>query len=170
MVNVPRDLIDARPLVDAEVRVRGVVSSAYNGRFEFLRPSIWVKRAEDLIIATPAPSDSFGVPKIPMGSLDGFSATGRSLHLRARGVDGAGGKGRIQWRTQGQKEFPESGQNIVFELPAGTGWQEVKVPVPVEGRSHLVRLHLPGGKALEIQSIRWEAQGEKAVEWEFTKK
>lgn len=92
-----------------------------------------------------------------------------TLHLRARGVGGAGGKGRIQWRTKGQDEFPTSGQNIVFDLPAGTDWQEVTVPVPVEGRSHLVRLHLPAGKALEIESIRWEAKDEKAVEWKFTK-
>ena len=40
--------------------------------------------------------------------------------------------------------------------------------VPVEGRSHLVRLHLPSAKALEIQSIRWEAKGEKVVEWDFS--
>ncbi|MGB1128452.1 MAG: sulfatase [Haloferula sp.] len=91
-----------------------------------------------------------------------------TLQLRARGVGGAGGKGRIQWRTKGQDEFPKSGQNIAFDLPAGTEWQEVTVPVPVEGRSHLVRLHLPGAKALEVQSIRWEAKGEKAVEWQFS--
>ena len=91
-----------------------------------------------------------------------------TLHLRARGVGGAGGEGRIQWRTQGQEEFPKSGQNIVFDLPAGTDWQEVTVEVPVEGRSDLVRLHLPGGKALEVQSIRWEAESEKAVGWDFS--
>ena len=91
-----------------------------------------------------------------------------TLRLRARGVGGAGGKGRIQWRTKGQEEFPQPGQTIAFDLPAGKEWQEVTVPVPVEGRSHLVRLHLPGGKALEMQSIRWEAKGEKAVEWKFS--
>ena len=90
-----------------------------------------------------------------------------TLRLRARGV---GGVGRIQWSTKGQKEFPKSGQNIAFDMPAGTEWQEVRVQVPVKGRSHLVRLHLPGGKALEIQSIRWEAESEKAVGWDFLEK
>ncbi|MCP4885244.1 MAG: hypothetical protein GY904_01315 [Planctomycetaceae bacterium] len=68
----------------------------------------------------------------------------------------------------GQKEFPESGQNIAFDLPPGTDWRKVTVEVPVEGQSHVVRLYLPGDKALEIQSIRWESNGEKAVEWDFS--
>jgi len=91
-----------------------------------------------------------------------------TLRLRARGAGGVGGRGRIQWRTKAQEEFPKSDQNITFDLPAGTDWQEVTVRVPVKGRSHLVRLHLPGAKALEIQSIRWEARNEKAIAWDFT--
>ena len=59
-------------------------------------------------------------------------------------------------------------QNIAFDLPAGTDWQKVTVQAPIDGRSHLVRLYLPGAKALEIQSIRWESKGEKAVEWDFS--
>jgi len=116
-----------------------------------------------------------GIRVVPQGGQP-FLGTARvqltgpvTLRLRARGAGGVGGKGRIQWRTKGQEEFPKSGQNIAFDLPAGTDWQEVTVQVLVEGRSHLVRLHLPGAKTLEIQSIRWEAKGEKAVEWDFSK-
>lgn len=116
-----------------------------------------------------------GIRVIPQGKLP-FLGTARvqlngpiTLHLRARSVAGEAGIGRIQWRTAQQEEFPASAQTIPFDLPAGEDWQNITVKVPVDGRSQLVRLHLPNGKAMEIQSIRWEAQGQEAVEWSFTK-
>ena len=90
------------------------------------------------------------------------------MRLRARSVSGDGGTGRIQWNTQGQAEFPRTGQSLTFELPAGKDWQEVQVTVPIKGLSRLVRIHLPGAKALEIQSIRWSAKGQKEVAWDFS--
>jgi signal transduction histidine kinase len=77
--------IDPRALVDAEVRVRGLVGSGSNGRSESLRPLILVERKEDLDIVFPTKSDGPGVhpaPKIPLSKIDGFSMTGRSLHRR----------------------------------------------------------------------------------------
>lgn len=95
-----------------------------------------------------------------------------TLRLQARVVDGKIGKGRVQWRTEGQKEFPESGQTVGFELAASgsANWQEITVHVPVEGRSHLLRLHLPAGDGLEIRSIRCEAEDQKPVGWDFSAK
>ena len=90
-----------------------------------------------------------------------------TLRLRARSVSGEGGTGRIQWRTRDQDEFPKTGQSVPFELPAGTNWQDVHLAVPIKGVSHLVRIHLPGAKAIEIQSIRWSAKGQKPVAWDF---
>jgi arylsulfatase A-like enzyme len=90
-----------------------------------------------------------------------------TLRLRARSVSGDGGTGRIQWRTRGQDEFPQTGQSITFELPGGKDWQEVRLTVPIEGESRLVRIHLPGAKALDIQSIRWEAESQSPVAWDF---
>ena len=40
--------------------------------------------------------------------------------------------------------------------------------MPIKGLSRLVRIHLPGAKALEIQSIRWSAKGQKEVAWDFS--
>lgn len=117
-----------------------------------------------------------GIRVIPQGKMP-FLGTAQvrfagpiTLHLSARSADGAAGKGRIQWRIVGQEEFPESAQSVSFELPAGDTWQNVKVEVPVNGRSQLVRLHLPGGKPLEIQSIRWKSPDQKPVEWDFRSK
>jgi len=91
-----------------------------------------------------------------------------TLHLRARSVNGDGGMGRIQWKIQEQDEFPPAGQSVTFELPAGKDWQDVQVTVPIEGESQLVRIHLPDAKALEIQSIRWDAEGQRQVAWDFS--
>ena len=68
-----------------------------------------------------------------------------------------------------QTSIHENSQTVLFELPAGTGWQEIRVTVPVKGMSQLVRVHLPGAKALEIQSIRWNADGQRHMLWDFSK-
>jgi arylsulfatase A-like enzyme len=91
-----------------------------------------------------------------------------TLQLRARSASGKGGTGRIQWRLEDQANFPESGQSVPFELPAGNDWQDIKVTVPVEGKSGLVRIHLPAAMALDIQSVRWSDEGQKSVAWDFS--
>lgn len=91
-----------------------------------------------------------------------------TLHLRARVVGDEPGKARVQWRTNQQDEFPQSSQNVDFNLIASAEWQDITVQVPVDGRSQLVRIHLPVGRVTEIQSIRWEAKGQKPVEWWFS--
>jgi hypothetical protein len=91
-----------------------------------------------------------------------------TLHLQARGVNGKSGTGRVQWRTQEQTEFPATGQTVGFEISASTTWQDITVQVPVEGRSQLLRLHVPATDGLDIRSISWKAQDEKPVEWDFS--
>ena len=91
-----------------------------------------------------------------------------TLRLRARSVNGEAGIGHIQWRTEDQADFPKTGQTKAFKLPAGKDWQDVEVNVRVEGVSRLVRIFLPAGKALEIQSIRWNAKGQKGKAWDFS--
>lgn len=82
MASIRRKDMDARHLIDAEVTVRGMAATAYNGRSEFLRPNIWIDKPEDLIVVKPAPSDAFAVPKVALAGLDGFSINGRTLHRR----------------------------------------------------------------------------------------
>ena len=91
-----------------------------------------------------------------------------TLHLQARGVDGKSGTGRVQWRTQAQSEFPATGQTVDFEVSASTTWQDITVQAPVEGRSELLRLHVPASDGLEIRSISWKAQDGKSVQWDFS--
>ena len=91
-----------------------------------------------------------------------------TLRLRARSVSGEGGEGRIQWRTKGQDEFPSNSQSIAFEVPAGKDWKDVQVTVPIDGEAGIVRIHLPDARAMEIQSIRWTAKGQRGKTWDFS--
>lgn len=92
-----------------------------------------------------------------------------SLHLRARSIDGTEGIGRIQWKEGGQTEFPENAQSVSYELPGGKSWHDIRVDIPVEKDSSLLRIHLAGRNAMEFQLIQWSA-GDKVIrEWDFSK-
>lgn len=81
----------------------------------------------------------------------------------------SGGKGRVHWKTNGQDDFPETGQSVSYEIPAGGTWREVLVDLPIKGQPQIVRLYLPADKSpVELRSIRFQdAQGRAKVR-EFT--
>lgn len=79
----------------------------------------------------------------------------------------AGGKGGISWRLEGQKDFVPA-QHQDFDIPAASGWQTLKFPVPAEGRVIHVRLHLPGSRASVLGSLEFQGPGnERAIAWRF---
>jgi hypothetical protein len=89
-----------------------------------------------------------------------------TLKLRAR--SNAGGKGRVRWRTAGQDSFPESSQIATYDLPAGTTWQDISVPLPVQGKPTVIRLYLPAGQtAVEVQSIQFLDKNGRKKSWDF---
>ena len=52
---------------------------------------------------------------------------------------------RLQWRTEDQDSFPQTGQFQSFDVAAGD-WQEANAPLDVDGRLIHVRLFLPDSK------------------------
>ena len=58
---------------------------------------------------------------------------------------------------------------VTYTLPEGKGWHDIHVKVTVEKATSLLRIHLAGGKTMEIQSIRWSANGSPLKEWDFSK-
>ena len=80
------------------------------------------------------------------------------------------GTGRLQWRTEGQDRFPETGQGKSFDV-AGGDWQELSVPLAVEGRLVQVRFFLPDRKRpVEIDWIEimpTEANDKERQRWDF---
>ena len=80
------------------------------------------------------------------------------------------GNARLQWRTQGQESFPKDGQSKSFGV-AGGDWQELSVPLTVEGELIHVRLFLPSQKrSIEIDWIEIGTDRKKSdnrKRWDF---
>ena len=81
-----------------------------------------------------------------------------------------GGEGRVHWKMREQKAFPETGQSVVYKLPAGKSWQKIALDLPIKGRPQIVRLYFPVQEAsIELQSIRFrDIQGREKV-WDFSR-
>ena len=90
--------------------------------------------------------------------------------IRMRIRTQADGKAQLQWRIEGQKLFPKTGQTKSFAVVGGD-WRELKVSLPVEGRLVHVRLFLPPQKnAVEIDWIEVGSKGKDAEDprrWNF---
>ena len=86
------------------------------------------------------------------------------VELRMRIRTKADGKAKVQWRTEGQDLFPKNGQTKEFAVTGGD-WQELKVPLPVDGR--LIHLRFfPPAKNKKQTAIDWiEIKGAKR--WDF---
>ena len=90
------------------------------------------------------------------------------VRLRIRAQED--GTGRLQWRTEGQGRFPETGQRRSFDV-AGGDWQELSVPLAVEGRLVQVRLFLPYAKRPTeidwIEIMPTEGNDKERQRWDF---
>ncbi|MDP6357176.1 MAG: sulfatase-like hydrolase/transferase, partial [Planctomycetota bacterium] len=80
------------------------------------------------------------------------------------------GTGRLQWRTEGQKLFPKTGQTKSFKTRAGD-WQELTIPLAVEGRLIHLRLFPPAQKQpIEIDWIEitpTDGNKKEKQRWDF---
>lgn len=79
-VQLPQAVFPERPaaLLDAEIRVTGVVGSLRNSRGELIAPILAVARAEDLVVAAPAAGS--GQPKMRLESIARFRPSRRGGH------------------------------------------------------------------------------------------
>lgn len=78
---------DPRHLVDAEVIVRGPVSSMANTRGEFMMPWVFVERHDLLEVAVPARDPASACPLVPLARLAVFHPEPRSGHrVRTEGT------------------------------------------------------------------------------------
>lgn len=90
------------------------------------------------------------------------------LRLKIRARSTAGGKGRIQWRTAAQDAFPEAAQIVTYDLPAGTTWQDLTIPLPLQGQAAIIRLYIPAEvTAVELQSIQFLDSNGRSKSWNF---
>ncbi len=69
-------------IVDATVRMVGVLGAIRNTRGDFLCPSIWIASAEDLDVIESPPSEPFDSPRVPLDEIGGYrfeSITGHRI-------------------------------------------------------------------------------------------
>jgi arylsulfatase A-like enzyme len=92
------------------------------------------------------------------------------VEVRLRIRTSTRGTGRLQWRTEDQKLFPATGQTTSFGVHGGD-WQELSVPLAVEGRLVHLRLFPPVRKQpVEIDWIEITPTGGNDKErqrWDF---
>lgn len=102
-----------------------------------------------------------------LGTAQVKSAGPLTLKLRLR--TSAGGKGKVQWVTREQTEFPKDGQTIEFAVAPGD-WQDIKIDLPIQGESRIIRLYVPADQAaVEIQTIEFTSQKSKLKSWDLSK-
>ncbi len=93
-----------------------------------------------------------------------------TLELRVRSE--SGGTGKVHWKTSEQETFPETGQVVEYKIEAGKDWQDVTVPLPIQGQVGIVRLYLPVAQSpVEIELLKFTSvkTNQTTRQWNFAK-
>ncbi len=72
--------IDPESLIDAEIRVRGVCGTKFNGRRQFIGLRLFVENLLDVKIERPPPLDAFAIPLRGLQSVLTFGSEGARAH------------------------------------------------------------------------------------------
>jgi hypothetical protein len=99
-----RDRTSPEQLIDAKVRLRGVVFNAHNANRQFVRANVQVARRDMITMVTPPPPDPFALPLQRIDHILRFTPSGFSGHrIRVRGVVTAHQVGRTLWLQEGNR-------------------------------------------------------------------
>ena len=83
-------------LIDAEVKIVGVVGDSRNSRGEFIAPGITIGRVEDLSVVAKPAADPFAVAAVPLGAIGRFGVRPQAAHrMRTQGVVSFAAPGRL---------------------------------------------------------------------------
>lgn len=108
-----RDRVVPGELIDAKVKVRGVVFNVHNANRQFVRASVHVAEQGMITVVTPPPADPFGLPLQRIDEILRFTPTGFTGHrIRVRGVVTAHRQGRTVWLQEGDR-----GLRVASEQP-----------------------------------------------------
>ena len=99
-----RDRTTPEALIDAKVRLRGVVFNAHNANRQFVRANVQVAHRGMITVVSPPPPDPFLLPLERIDNILRFTPTGFSGHrIRVRGVVTAHQLGRTLWLQEGNR-------------------------------------------------------------------
>ncbi len=95
-------LVTPRELVDAEVRLRGVVFNVHSANRQFVRANLQVADESMIEVLVPPPRDPFALPVQPLGEVLRFSRRGFTGHrVHVRGVVIGHNDGNLLWLREG---------------------------------------------------------------------
>jgi signal transduction histidine kinase len=116
---VPRSaLAAAREVLDARVRVRGVGSTEYNSRGEFLSAGIMVALPEDLIIERRGADSPFAAPHVSLDQLRAFHSELQPPHrVRIEGTVVYAQPGRFLYLQEGDRAVRVETRSTAVLLP-----------------------------------------------------
>lgn len=91
-----------KSLIDAEVRIVGVVGSVRNTRGEFLRPGLLIAEEADVTVTSPARSAPFDAPLVPLESIGQYRREPDGGHrIRTAGIVTFSVPGRFMYLQTG---------------------------------------------------------------------
>ena len=93
---------DPSRLVDATIRMTGVVAAIRNTRGDFLSPSLWIAQPDDLEILEAAPAEPFETPQVPLDAIGRYRLEPVAGHrLQTEGIVTCALPGRFFYLQQG---------------------------------------------------------------------
>lgn len=99
-----RDRTAPEPMIDAQVRLRGVVFNVHNANRQFVRANVQIAHRGMITMVRPPPADPFALPLQRIDNILCFTPTGFSGHrIRVRGVVTAQQPGRTLWLQDGNR-------------------------------------------------------------------
>jgi signal transduction histidine kinase len=104
VVRIDRSVMPDKPdhLVDARVRLVGVVGSTRNSRGQFIAPMLSLAAAEDMTVLEPAPSSPFGSPWVRLAEIASYRPEPVARHrIQTEGVVTCHVPGRYCYLQQG---------------------------------------------------------------------
>jgi signal transduction histidine kinase len=104
MTVLVRDQASPSELIDAKVRLRGVVFNVHNANRQFVRASVQVAHQGVIAVISPPPVDPFALPLQRIDEILRFTPLGFSGHrIKVRGVVTAHRQGLTLWLHEGDR-------------------------------------------------------------------
>ncbi len=99
-----RDHAVPEQLIDAEVRLRGVVFNVHNANRQFVRAGVQIANQGMVTVVAPPPADPFALPLQRSDEILRFTPSGFTGHrIRVRGVVMAHHQGETLWLREGDR-------------------------------------------------------------------
>lgn len=99
-----RDRAKPEELVDAKIKVRGVVFNVHNANRQFVRANIQVAHQGMITVVAPPPADPFALPLQRIDEILRFTPSGFTGHrIGVRGIVTAQHRGQTLWLREGDR-------------------------------------------------------------------